>query len=73
MTVRTAADLPADFGKIDGKDHPDSIIANAATAAERERCAEAVMRSLREIGASPGSSIDSALALVLRKIHHPET
>ena len=40
--IKTAADLPADFGKIDGEDHPDTIVASAATQAERERCAKIV-------------------------------
>ena len=38
--LKTADELPADFGKINGEDHPDSIIADAATKAERERCAK---------------------------------
>lgn len=32
-------DLPPDWGKINGEDHPDTIVADASTAAERERCA----------------------------------
>ena len=38
-------DLPADFGKIGGKYHPDTVIANAALLAERERCALIVEQS----------------------------
>lgn len=32
--------LPPDWGKVDGEDHPDSVIARAAELAERERCAK---------------------------------
>lgn len=39
-SINSPAELPADFGMIDGEDHPDTVIANAATAIERERCAK---------------------------------
>lgn len=37
--IRSSEDLPEDWGKVEGKEHPDTIIARAATMAERERCA----------------------------------
>lgn len=37
--VKSADDLPAEWGRIDGRDHPETVVARAATAAERERCA----------------------------------
>jgi hypothetical protein len=39
-----------------------------AVADETERCREAVLTTLREIGAAPGSSIDSACNLILLRI-----
>lgn len=35
----THPDLPPGWGKINGEDHPDTTIANAAKIAERARCA----------------------------------
>ena len=35
-------DLPHDWGKINGEDHPDSAIARGAMLAERERCARII-------------------------------
>lgn len=34
--------LPPNWGKINGEDHPDTIVAKAAMKAERERCAKIV-------------------------------
>jgi len=43
-----------------------------AVAAERQRCAMAVVEVLREISAKPGSSIDSTCRLINERIVQPE-
>lgn len=54
--VKTADDLPSDFGHIDGEPHPDDVIARAATAAERERCAR-LAEQTEDYGSDAGDTI----------------
>lgn len=64
-------DLPADWGKIDGEDHPDTTIANAATAIERERCAkliDLIAADWREAGADQKVWASEYLAKQIREL-----
>lgn len=50
--------------------HDDPV--KVAVAAERERCAQVALKVCREIGAAPGSSIDSTCAQIHREIIFPQ-
>lgn len=54
--------LPADWGKINGSDHPDTVIANAAMNAERERCALIV----EQMAGFPTHKLRKKIAAALR-------